>query len=821
MRSVAPAPSRGAARWRRAGLVVALVGAALVIAAPPAGAQVSNPLALYPPNWTIGRGSLPSGRGDIVEWIGEDNLVYGAAIAKVHYQGNETDPLRPPTVGNRFYVHVEIGAVPGAITRATFELSVLLPAGITVPTLSSTDVVCTRTNASYQVIDSTTGWCGDPIPVGVYQRFPDVVLTGGEIAHYWFPVVSSRTKASGLGPIQFLARQKDGLQPNTSINPAISQVTPDVKAAIASVPSPPQAVRAAARSAAAAIAWTAPGSTGSSGLTGYTARAYSTSTGGTALASCAAGASAAGCNLTGLTNGRAYWVDVTAQNATGPSSPSTPRVAVTPVASATTPGVPQAVRAAPANQSAVATWAPPTSNGGSAVTSYRATAYTAASGGTAAGSCTSAGLTCTITGLTNATTYYLSATATNGVGTSAASAPRIPVTPAVPVAVPASPVPGRPTTVKAVPGSRGGTVTWVKAFSNGPLPIIEYRVSVWNGSGVLVTRCISPTPSCNVTGLADGGTYFVDVRAVNLTGESIASFPRVPLQPASVPTAPTSPTATAGFGAATVRWAAPATGGSPVLSYRATAFSAATGGTAVRSCDSPTPGCTIGGLSNGTAYFVAVTARNLAGTGASSPRARVVPTATRTVPSQPTALVARSVSGTSTELAWTAPAATGGSTVSSYRADLYASATSTTSIGSCTSTTATTCTVGSLTAGTAYYASVVARNATGASAASARTLFRAGVPTTITGVVDTGPGIQLSWAAPTVVGASSVATYTARVWSAPSGGVLVATCSPPSGLLTCPATPIHFGTTYYVDVIALNGAGTSPAPAVRAPLSWS
>ena len=816
-------PSRRRRMKARTAAVVALVGALLTLMAPPLAAAPSNPLALGLPNWVPGAGPLPGGTGDVIKWTDSSGFVHGAAAVKIHYQGNETDPFHLPTVGSRFYVHVELGAVQGSISSANFRLRVLLPAGITIPPLSSTDVVCTRTNAQYQIVDATTGWCGDPVQNGAYQEFPVVSVAGGEIVHYWFPVVSSRTAASGLGQIQFLGEQLTNLLPNTAPNPAISVVTPAVQPAPAgaSVPSPPTLVRAAARDGGAAIAWSAPGTAGSSAIADYSARAFLTSTGGTAVTTCTGSAAAMACTLGGLTNGRAYWVDVTARNSAGSSSPSTPRVAVTPVAAATAPGTPQSVRAASADRAGVVTWAPPTTNGGSAVTSYRATAFTAATGGTAAGSCTSAGLVCTITGLTNGTAYYVSATATNGIGTSAASAPRVAVTPAVPVAVPAYPVPGRPTTVKAVPSTRGGTVTWVKAFSNGTLPILEYRVSVWTASGTLVTRCISTTPTCNVTGLNDGGTYFVDVRAVNLIGESVASSPRVPLQPASAPAAPGSVTTVGGYGSATIRWAAPTNGGSPVLAYRASAFTAAAGGSAFRSCESPTPGCTIGGLANGTRYYVSVTARNLAGTGAPSARVPVLTTSTRTAPSRPTSLVTRTASGTSTTFTWSPPAATGGSTISGYRVDLFPSATGTTPVASCTATTAATCTATGLTGGTAYWATVVARNTTGTSPASDRVLFRAGVPTTVTGIASTGPGLQLSWAAPAVAGSSPVSSYAARVWSAPSGGVLVTTCTPVVGFLSCPATPIHYLTTYYVDVIATNGAGTSPAPAARIPLSWS
>ena len=62
--------------------------------------------------------------------------------------------------------------------------------------------------------------------------------------------------------------------------------------------------------------------------------------------------------------------------------------------------------------------------GGSAITGYSARAYSAANGGTLAGSCTTSSTACSITGLVNGTTYYIAVLATNAVGTGSASTPR-------------------------------------------------------------------------------------------------------------------------------------------------------------------------------------------------------------------------------------------------------------------------------------------------------------------------------------------------------------------------------------------------------------
>jgi hypothetical protein len=217
------------------------------------------------------------------------------------------------------------------------------------------------------------------------------------------------------------------------------------------------------------------------------------------------------------------------------------------------------------------------------------------------------------------------------------------------------------------------TVTWAPPAHDGGAELTGYTVSWEADAAAGAPPAISSEPadvrSRTLSGLVDGATYTVTVKASNVAGEGAASTATLTVGPLRTRGAPTSVTAMRGAAQATLSWVAPESGdASPIVGYRVRRYAGteqtASGEVLVASTDTT---YTMTGLTNGSTYTFDVAALNEFGAGpASEPSNAVVPA---TTPSAPKIGVATSgiAGGAITATAtWSPPASTGGSEITAY-----------------------------------------------------------------------------------------------------------------------------------------------------------
>ena len=375
--------------------------------------------------------------------------------------------------------------------------------------------------------------------------------------------------------------------------------------------------------------------------------------------------------ISSLTNGTAYQVQVQAKNSVGAGAWSSSAKA-TPVPQP--PDAPSAPTVTVWNKELRLSWTAPSING-SAITDYdvqyRACTATPLSCTTSPtwgswtewnASNTSTGTTATVTGLTNDTAYQVQVRAGAGAGDGAWSAST--------KATPTAQRPSRPGAPTLTYGNASLSVAWTAPSDNGAA-ITGYRVRRCDNS--LDCRVINnwrPTDitgtgtSTMLTGLTNGTTYQVQVRATNRVGPSPFSL-SAEEKPYTVPSAPDAPTLTVQSAALAVSWQAPTSdGGDQVTGYEV-GYCTANCGTdtnwTVATLNSTGTATRLSPLANGTAYQVRVAATNSAGDSAWSASTTATPATTPAAPSAPTL----SVKNTSLGVSWTAPT-NGGADITDY-----------------------------------------------------------------------------------------------------------------------------------------------------------
>lgn len=217
--------------------------------------------------------------------------------------------------------------------------------------------------------------------------------------------------------------------------------------------------------------------------------------------------------------------------------------------------------------------------------------------------------------------------------------------------------PGVPRFVLANPGDGEAVVSWLDPSWTGGSTITDVEVSV--DGGATWDSFTPPTVSAPgfLSGLVNGKTYGVSVRAVNSYGPGEASVP-VMVTPRTTPGAPSDLRAVSGDGQGTISFDVPSDGGAPITNFEY----ALDGGAWVPLSPAVTSSpVTVSGLTNGAVYQVSLRAVNAAGAGAVSESVEVAPQAAS--PGAPT-ITGVEPANRSAVVSFTAPS--GGGTPTNY-----------------------------------------------------------------------------------------------------------------------------------------------------------
>ncbi|RAR69334.1 YDG domain-containing protein, partial [Flavobacterium aciduliphilum] len=354
----------------------------------------------------------------------------------------------------------------------------------------------------------------------------------------------------------------------------------------------------------------------------------------------------------------------------------------------------------------------------------------------------------------------------------------------------ASTAPGAPTINSVTSGNGQLSVAYTAPSSNGGASISDYKYSIDGSTYVSVGSTTSPF---TISGLTNGTSYSVTLKAVNSVGEGTASS-AVSGTPRTTPSAPTITGITPGNGTLSVAFTPGSNGGASITNYKYSI----NGGSSFVSAGSTSSPIVISGLTNGTTYSVQLVAVNNAGDGTSSSTVTATPMATASAPT-----ITGITSGDSQiSIAFT-PGSNNGSAITDYQYSLN---------GGSTFTSAATITspivVTELTNGTTYAVQIRAINGAGngtaTSSVNATPRTTASAPT-ITGITPGDSSLSVAFTAPTSNGGASITSYKYSLNGGSSYTSIATTTSPMI------ITGLTNGTTYDVQLIAVNSVGDGVA----------
>ena len=429
---------------------------------------------------------------------------------------------------------------------------------------------------------------------------------------------------------------------------------------------------------------------------------------------------------------------------------------------------------------------------------------------------------CVVEGLTNGTAYTFTVAAKNDAGTSSASAKSNSVTPRASV----PDAPGTPTDVALLPADGGFKVTFTAATSGGAATKYQYQLE--NGGPWLdATGTDSPI---TITGLTNGTSYSVKIRAVNGGGQSAPAdaVTGTPADITGVPGAPTINSATGGMGTvqAQVMGASCAFPCATAAAYyEVQAYTNSGDPIEGATCTSAFGSCTVGSMSmsgwslEAGSYKLKARGVNSAGNGAWS--AFYGPVTVTAVmggvpfgtPGAPQNIVVTPGDGSLT-VTWDPPATTGTSSITGYTVMVAQQGGA-----SCTVTAAKrTCTLDGLTNGTEYPLIAYATNSKGrglmantqgtpakGGSGGGGSGGGAGVPSEVQNVevVARSKEATVSWSKPDDAGSSKITGYEVTADPSDKG------CETKASKTSCTVTGLTNGTEYVFEVVAKNASGSS------------
>lgn len=495
--------------------------------------------------------------------------------------------------------------------------------------------------------------------------------------------------------------------------------------------------------------------------------------------------------IPGLRNGVRYAVRLRAVNAKGAGAASA-TVYVRPSTTPVPPGAPMSLTATPGTTgraAALSFW--PGSDGGATISTYQ---YSLNGGAWRSLSAPDGASPITVPGLNPGATYGIRIRAINaaGAGTSSTS-----------TTVKMFSVPSAPRALVVKPADGGVRFTFAPPASNGGRPITSYQYSVDNSAWTSTPLALPNSPT-TVSGLDNGTTYSVRVRAVNSVGIGAVVASDF-VAAGAPPEPPTNVVATFGFGSVTLDFTPSGPGQGDAFGYLYTLDGGAQWTSA--SPISPTR-VRIDGLVNGQTYTLQLCGSNAFGLGPASAPVTGTPHGPPAAPAiAPVELGLNSIT-----IPFTAPADDGGTAVTNYAYSLDDGATWT---AASPATTTSPLVVAGLEGGRSVTVRLAAINSDGrgdpSTGSSTVTVKSFDAPTSVRGVSYTSTTATFSFTPP--ADATGITEYQ---YSIDGGATWLHTNQAQSPLIVFGLTP---GTFYSVRLRAVNalGGGSPSAVAVVRP----